>query len=243
MKPRDKVIIITGASAGIGLATAELLAREGARLVLAARSREALEALAARLPQATAVPTDMRDPAAVRQMVEATVKRFGRVDILINNAGQGIYAAVENADIDGYRSVFEVNVVGPLVAMQTVIPIMRAQGGGMIVNISSMVSKNHYPHLGAYASTKYALNALSLTARKELEKDGIIVCLMHPQLTETDFGRNALKADATARAMEARRRPGMPEPDSAEHVAGRILLAIETGQAETYPHDAPPGAG
>ncbi len=240
MKLKDKVVIVTGASAGIGRAAAELLAREGARLVLAARSRSALEELAGRLPDALAVPTDMRDAAAVRRMVAAAREHYGRVDVLINNAGQGIYAAIENADVDAYRAVLELNVVGALVAMQAVIPVMRAQGGGVIVNISSMVSKNHYPHLGAYASTKYALNALSLTARKELEKDGIVVCLMHPQLTETAFGKNAIKADAVARSMEGRRRPGMPAPDSAEHVAGRILHAIQTGQAETYPHDDTP---
>ncbi len=121
--------------------------------------------------------------------------------------------------------------------MKEVIPVMRAQGGGVIVNVSSRVSKNYFPYLGAYASTKYALNALSLTARAELEKDNIIVSIMLPTLIETDFGKNAVKFDVVAQGMSPRTREGMPTPDSAEHVAKRILLTIETGQAEVNAHD------
>src|SRR5581483_3467237 len=104
-------------------------------------------------------------------------------------------------DIEKYREIFELNVVSVLRCMQAVIPIMRQQGrgstsltaGGMILNVSSRVSKNYFPNLGAYASTKYALNAISLTAREELKKDGIIVSVMHPKMTATDFGKNAIR--------------------------------------------------
>jgi len=239
MKIQDKVVIVTGASMGIGRATAKLLAKGGARVVLAARSKDLIEGLAKELPGSFAIVTNMTDIDSIKQMISETIKKFGRIDVLINNAGRGIYGAVENVDIEEYRKIIELNVLGPLIAMQEVIPIMRKQGGGMIVNISSRVSKHYFPYLGAYASTKYALNALSLTARAELEKDNIIVSVMHPTLTETDFGKNAVKSDAVARGMSSRTREGMPPPDSAEHVAERILLTIGTGDAEVCAHDAP----
>lgn len=222
---------------GIGKAVAELFAREGAKVVLAARSKDALEALAKELPGSFAITTDMTKKADIEKMIDETVKKFGRVDILINNAGRGIYGAVENVSIDEYKNIFELNVIGPLIAMQKVIPIMRKQGGGAIVNISSMVSKNYLPHLGAYASTKFALNSLSLTARNELEKDNIIVSLMFPTLTETNFGKNAVKTDTLAEQMAPRSRPDRPSPDSAEFIAERIKFAIESGKAEIYPRD------
>ena len=237
MDIKDKVIIVTGASHGIGKATARLLAEKGAKVVLAARSKDALDEITKSSPDSfLTVQTDMRDPKAIENMIRATMEKFGRIDILINNAGQGIYGAVENTDIAGYRSVIELNVIAPLIAMQKTIPIMRKQGGGMIINISSMVSKAYYPYLGAYASTKYALNALSLTARDELKDSGIIVGVVHPSLTDTDFGANALKSDEMAKNLQNRKRPGMPEPDSPEYIAGRVVDAITSGNAETLAH-------
>ena len=109
----------------------------------------------------------------------------------MNNAGQGLRSTVETIDLDDYRNIMELNVFGVLSAMQEVIPIMRKQGGGTILNVGSMVSKNTFPTLAAYASTKYALNALSLTARQELAKDNIIVSVFHPKMTATEFGQNA----------------------------------------------------
>jgi short-subunit dehydrogenase len=121
----------------------------------------------------------------------------------------------------------DLNVFSVLEAMQAVLPAMRAQGGGMILNVSSMVSKNQYPGLAAYASTKYALNALTLTARQELESAGIVVCLFHPKRTATDFGQNSAgeKYDSVAP------RPGMPV-DTAEEVAVKIIGQIESEAAE-----------
>ena len=107
--------------------------------------------------------------------------QFGRIDILVNNAGQGLCAPVESIDLGDYRAVMELNVFAVLSAMQAVIPIMRQQGGGMILNVSSVVSKNYFTTIGGYASTKYALNALSLTARQELAKGNIVVSVFHPK--------------------------------------------------------------
>ncbi len=205
--------------------------KKGAKVALAARSKEKLDKLSLELPGSFVIPTDMADQKSVEQMIEETKKHYGKIDVLINNAGQGIYGAVENVDVDAYKKVIDLNVVGPLVAMQKVIPVMREQGGGMIINISSLVSKNYFPWLGAYASTKYALNALSLTARQELKKDKIIVCVFHPKMTATDFGKNAVggRPDWIERSRD--NRPA-PEIDTPEQVAEKIIEQIKSEEAE-----------
>ena len=237
MEIKNKVIIVTGASAGIGLATAKLLGNHGGKIALAARSKDKLEAISKELKDSFVIPTDMSDTESIDTMITEVKKHYGRIDILINNAGQGMYGAIENVNIADYKKIIDLNIIGPLEAMQKVIPIMREQKGGMILNVSSMVSKAYYPYLGAYASTKYALNAVSLTARTELEKDNIIVNVMLPGLTETDFGKNSIKSDTVAKTMSSRSREGMPTADSAEYVAERILVAIKTGKAETLAHE------
>jgi len=228
---------VTGASAGIGLATAKLLGNHGGKIALAARSKDKLETISKELKDSFVIPTDMSDTESIDTMITEVKKHYGRIDILINNAGQGMYGAIENVNIADYKKIIDLNIIGPLEAMQKVIPIMREQKGGMILNVSSMVSKAYYPYLGAYASTKYALNAVSLTARTELEKDNIIVNVMLPGLTETDFGKNSIKSDTVAKTMSSRSREGMPTADSAEYVAERILVAIKTGKAETLAHE------
>ncbi len=227
-----KVVLITGASSGIGLATARLFAQKGAKLALAARSTEQLERLASELPEAIAVPTDMRDEAAVRRMVAQTQEHYKRIDVLINNAGQGLTIPIEQVSIDIYRSVLELNVVSVVVAMQAVIPIMRAQGGGVIVNISSGTSKippERYgvSPVGLYASTKYALNAITLISRQQLATDNISLGLVYPGITATNFYDNLaeghVSTNANATAVE-----------SSETVAEKILEAVETRAAEVY---------
>jgi NAD(P)-dependent dehydrogenase (short-subunit alcohol dehydrogenase family) len=227
MEITGKIAIVTGASGGIGRATARYLAREGATVVLAARSRDKLAALAKELPGSLAVPTDMRNEKEVHDLVATAVKKFGRVDILVNNAGQGLRAPIESVDPDDYRAVIELNLFGPLRAMQAVIPVMRKQGGGTIINISSLTSKNHFPLIGAYASTKSALNTLSLTAREELAKDHILVSAFLPKMTATDFGANARGEKYNSAAG----RPGM-KADTPEAVAERIGELIRTEEPE-----------
>ena len=152
MNVRDKVVIVTGASAGIGLATAKLLAKQGAKVALAARSQEKLQELSQELASSFAIPTDMSDATSVGRTVAAVHENYGRIDALINNAGRGLYGTVEKVDVASYQAIWALNVEGPLIAMQKAIPLMRAQGGGSIVNISSMVSKNYFPRIGAYVS-------------------------------------------------------------------------------------------
>lgn len=223
-----KNVLVTGASEGIGLATARLLAEEGAKVALVARSAAKLEQLASQLPNALAVATDMRDERAVRAMVKQVYEHYGRIDVLINNAGQGMHVPVEHANIEQYRAIFQLNVVGVLTAMQAVIPLMRAQGGGVIINISSGTTKMVAPNVGPYASTKVALNTLSLAARLELAPDNIRVGLVYPFITETDFIKHA----ASVRISNDRRH--IRQGESPEQVAEKIAEAIRTEAAEVY---------
>lgn len=234
MEVQNKVVIITGASMGIGAATARVFAGAGAKLVLAARSADKLKAVAHSLPpqaETLIVPTDMTDPAQVRALIDQAYERFGRIDILINNAGQAVVGWVATVNPDHYRQIIELNILGPLHSMQAVVPKMKEQGGGVIINISSNVSKMAIPGIGTYASTKYALNGLSLTARNELAADNIRVVLFHPGMTATDFGQNAVFEENMGNWRPGGDQP-MPTPDSAEDVARKILEAAINEPAE-----------
>lgn len=234
MEVQNKVVIITGASMGIGAATAHVFAEAGAKLVLAARSADKLEAVAHSLPAQTEtliVPTDMTDQAQVRALIDQAYHRFGRIDILINNAARAVAGWIATVNPDHYRQIIELNMLGPLHAMQAVVPKMKAQGGGVIINISSTVSKTAIPGIGTYASTKYALNGLSLTARNELAADNIRVVLFHPGMTTTDFGKNAVFEEDMGNWRPGGNGP-MPIPDSAEDVARKILEAAINEPAE-----------
>ena len=182
--------------------------------------------MAGELPRAYAHTADMRDTEAVRGMIKAVASHYGRIDGLINNAGRGLHGTpVEHISIDDFRELFELNIIGPLVAMQAAIPLMREQGGGVIINISSRLSKLRVPGVAAYASTKYMLNALTLTAREELAKDNIHVCLVLPGRTATRFQQNSLRRPADPRYTE-------PQGDPVELVAETILRTIRTEEAE-----------
>jgi len=235
MDINDKVVVITGATAGIGLASAKRFAMEGARLVLAARSADTLNLITEEIRQegheAIAWPTDMRNRAAVGRLADVAFQQFGRIDILINNAGQAAAGTIAEVSVDDFQQIFDLNVLGPLFAMQAVIPKMRQNGGGVIINISSMVSKMHIPGLGVYAATKAALNMLSDTARVELLSENIRVITVYPRTTATDFGKNSLGNQQ----MRQRQRAGSPiTPDNPEYVAEKILEAAQKEPAEQF---------
>jgi len=238
MNIADKVVIVTGASSGIGLATARLLAAHGAKVALVARSTDRLNQLAAELPDSIAAPTDMRSVEDIRNMTERVLRRFGRLDVLINCAGRGYDAPLEQIDIDKYRELFELDVVGPLIAMQLSIPIMRQQGGGMIVNVSSGTSLMYLPNMSAYSSVKRALNSITLTAREELAKDGIAVSVVYPYITLTDLDKHMFGVESgNFEQPEANVDENLPPPDSAEYVAEKILQVIETEEPEQFAHE------
>jgi len=227
MEIKNKVIIITGASQGIGLAAAKHLSKLGAKVVVAARSKDIVEKLGKELPDSLALVIDMRKLEDIRRMIQKTIDKYGRIDILINNAGQGAVGDVENISIDDYKKIMDLNVYSVVEAMQMVIPQMRKQGGGMILNISSQVTKMHIPSLSAYSSTKYALNSISMTARQELAKDKIVVSMVLPKMTATNFMKNSIGANPEFMSG----RP-MPKIDTAETVAEAIERVIISEESE-----------
>ena len=229
MQVNGKVIIVTGASGGIGLATARLLGSRGARVVLAARNEAALRGAAAEIPGSLAVATDMREAESIRALVECTVEKLGRIDCLVNNAGQDFNAPVEAIDPADFRSILELNLIGALEAMQAVIPVMRRHGSGAIVNVSSGTTKMILTGSAGYSSSKAALNHLSLVAREELAGDGIVVSVVYPYITATELEKNAIGADERSTAGPP---PGIPPADPPEKVAEAILKLIESGEAE-----------
>lgn len=235
MDIKDKVVLITGASEGIGAAAARVFADAGAKLALVARSAGKLEALANELKtkgaEAIAVPADISDPEQVRRAVEQTAAHFGRLDVLINNAGKAAIGTLAEVGQGDFQEIIDLNIFGPLVAMQRAIPIMRRQGGGLIMNVSSMVSKMRLPGLGAYAATKIALNMLSDTARVELAQDNIRVVTVLPRMTATSFADHSIGRRETHQHQHAN--PSVPV-DSAEHVANKILEAAINEPDEQY---------
>src|ERR1700740_1791094 len=190
MQIKDHVFIVTGASSGIGLSTALALADRGAKVALLARSRDALQELSQQLPGSLPVAADMTKFDRVREALRAVHQHYGRIDGLVNNAGRSYAASIEEIEPEIFDEIFHLNVLGPLIAMQVVIPVMRAQGGGSIVNINSGTAFMTVPQYSVYSSSKRALLGFSLTARAELEKDRIVVSEIYPFITATNFGKN-----------------------------------------------------
>jgi NAD(P)-dependent dehydrogenase (short-subunit alcohol dehydrogenase family) len=204
--------------------------------VLLARRKDRIDALAAELGNALAVGCDVTHTEQVRHAVQAAMERFGRIDALVNNAGQGLHATIEDIGIDDFRDLLALNLIAPLVMMQAVIPIMRRQGRGRVVNVSSGATFRTYPGSGAYTSSKSALNMLSSVARLELAGMGIAVSVMHPSMTATEFYGAVKSGLDLAKAQEAETTSFAHPP---ELVADSILELIKTGdaQADLVPED------
>jgi short-subunit dehydrogenase len=232
MEINDRVFIVTGASSGIGLATATALADRGAKVALLARSTGALSELAHKLPGSLAVTADMTQFDRVREAIGAVHRHYGRIDGIVNNAGRSYAASVEEIDPALFDEIFHLNVLGPIVAMQAVIPPMRAQGGGSIVNINSGTAFMTIPQYSVYSSSKRALLGFSLTARAELEKDHIVVSEIYPFITATNFGKNRMGNPA-----EGGPSSNYAEGDTPEFVANLVLQAIDEGQAQYFAND------
>jgi short-subunit dehydrogenase len=237
MNIKNNVVIVTGASSGIGLATAMLLAERGAKVALVARSIDKLNNISKELPESFPICADMTKEDEIKMMVEETKNHFGRIDVLINSAGQGYDAPVEKINIETYRKMFNLDVVGPLVAMQSVIPIMKEQKQGVIVNISSGTALMALPNMSPYSSLKSALASISLTAREELKNDNIQVSVVYPYMTLTDFEKNTIKdIEEDQAGPEEGRRTSRP-PDTPGYLAQKILEGIENNDAEIFAHD------
>ena len=224
-----KTVIVTGASSGIGAATARRLHAAGARPVLAARRADRLAELSRELDGALAVPTDVTDPEQVQALVSTALDRHQRIDGLVNNAGASLHGPLDQVELGQFSALLQLNVVGLLAVTQAVLPAMRRQGAGRIVNISSGSTRRTAVGLGAYASSKYAVNLLSAVLRQELAGDGIAVSLLLPSITATEFGDGMFTLGASPR-------PGMVV-QSPDYVAGFVLRLLRTGE-ETFdiPH-------
>lgn len=222
-------VLITGASSGIGKATAFRFAREGASLALVARRGDRLEAVAenvrGRGGRAEVVPADVGHRDAVVRAVSTAEASLGGIDVLVNNAGYGLYAAIEEIREADLRRLFEVNTFGALFCIQAVLPGMRRQGAGSIINVSSVVGKRALPMTGGYAATKFALQAISEALRLELAGTGVRVSVICPGYTETEFGEAAVSYGY------ARRRP-RGDAMSAEEVAEVIWRTAKTPRRE-----------
>lgn len=193
MDLNGKVAIVTGGSKGIGRGIAEALVRKGINVVISARKRneidEAVQELnTLREGSTTGIVADVCNYAQVQALFERAVSLFGGVDILVNNAGIGVFGLVEEMAVEDFRAVIETNVFGVFHCCRLAIPLMRARGGGYIINISSLAGVNAHPKMAAYNASKFGLNGFSEALMQEVRHDGIKVSYIMPGSVNTEFG-------------------------------------------------------
>ncbi|MGI8837340.1 MAG: SDR family oxidoreductase [Pyrinomonadaceae bacterium] len=189
----NKVAVVTGGSKGIGRGIAEALVREGVNVFISARKRPEIEETVGELMalkggSANGIVADVCNYAQVQALFERAVSVFGGVDILVNNAGIGIFAPVEEMAVDDFRAVLETNLFGVFHCCRLAIPLMRARGGGYIINISSLAGVNAHPKMAAYNASKFGLNGFSEALMQEVRHDGIKVSYIMPGSVNTEFG-------------------------------------------------------
>jgi short-subunit dehydrogenase len=187
-----RVVIVTGASSGIGAATARAFGRAGDRVVLTGRRAERLQALAPDIAENVVVPADLIHPEAVAGVVDAAVARFGTVDVLVNNAGTArCYDWLERVGEDDIRAEIGVNLVAPVLLARAVLPIMQARGRGVIINVASVAGRVGAPTTSIYNAAKFGLDGFTQALRREVLSQGIEVCIIYPGPTAgTEFGRH-----------------------------------------------------
>src|SRR6202049_1241095 len=221
MELAGKVVVITGASMGIGEAIAKIFADHGASVVMLSRDAGRVEAARARVghsERTLAMACDVRHREEIDRAIGRTLHHFQRIDVWVNNAGHGLLDSVAQMDMAAYREMFETNLFGAVAAMQAAIPVMRQQGAGTIINISSVAGHIPLPFHAAYSATKFALNAMGKAAGVELKKDGIHVLTVCPGYVRTAFSRNVVRGSEVKKV-----RPGSVRGISAERVARATL--------------------
>lgn len=226
----NRVVVVTGASSGIGAALSEILSARGARVVLSARREEKLAEVARRCDGETlVVPADVTRRAEVDRVRDEALSRFGHIDVWVNNAGRGISRLVSELTDEDVDQMISVNVKSALYGMQTVLKHFEERGRGQIVNVSSMLGRVPFaPIRSAYSAAKHALNSLSANLRMELRTrmPNVVVTVVHPGVVQTDFGLNALHGGFDSRTL--------PGSQTAEEVATVIAEAIERPRADVY---------
>lgn len=186
----SKVVLVTGVSSGIGRATAERFARQGCVVFGTVRNVQKAQAI----PGVELVEMDVRDQASVRRAIEHVITKAGRIDVLVNNAGGTLLGSVEETSIAEAQALFDTNVFGALRTSQAVLPHMRQQRSGRIVNVSSVLGFLPAPYMGLYSATKHAIEGLSETLDHEVRNFGIRVVLVEPSYTRTNLDLNAPQA-------------------------------------------------
>ncbi len=228
---RDRRILITGASSGIGRAIAEQLAGLGAKLVLAARSEDKLKAVVDALPGSKdhylIVPTDITLEADRQHLFDQAVSRFGGLDVLINNAGIASWAHFADSTEEILRQIMEVNFFAPAELIRKAIPILTQGTEPAVVNVSSMCGRRAMPAWSEYSASKYALCGLTECLRGELARFDIDVLLMIPGLTKSEFSQHFLRSEGKAKIEYDK---GMPPAD----VAARIVRSLQGNKTETW---------
>lgn len=231
MELQGKVVVVTGASMGIGEAIAKLFADQGASVVLLSRDAARAEAARSRIAHAErtiALACDVRHVEEIDRVVALTLHHFQRIDVWINNAGHGLLDSVSQVDMAACHDLFETNCFGAVTGMQAAIRVMRQQGGGgTIINISSVAGHIPLPFHAAYSATKFALNAIGKAARVELKKEGIHILTVCPGYVRTDFGINAVRGRELKQV-----RPQQVRGVSAERVARATLDGYEKQKRE-----------
>jgi NADP-dependent 3-hydroxy acid dehydrogenase YdfG len=188
---KDRIALVTGASSGFGEATALVLARAGAKVAICARRRDRLDALKSRIEaeggEALVVEADLAQEAEARRAVAETEAHFGRLDILINNAGVMYLGPIDTADLGKWRHMYDLNVMGLMAATQAALPGMRLREGGHVVNVSSTAGRMSNAGSGGYSGSKFAVNAFSEALRKEAYADNIRVTVVEPGVAATEL--------------------------------------------------------
>ncbi len=227
---QGKVVVITGASGGIGAALARLLATRRASLVLVARREAALRSVAEQCGRlAYPIVADATDRDQVRRVVEESAARFGHIDVWVNNVGRGIFRDPSLLTDDDLDEMMRINVKSALYGMQEVLPHFKARGTGHVINISSMLGRIPFASFrSAYNGAKHFLNALTANFRTEVQRThpGIQFSLVSPGVVRTDFGRNAQYGGPDSRQL--------PDSQSAEEVAAVIAAVIESRTPDVY---------
>lgn len=222
-----KVVVITGASSGLGEASARLLSTEGAHVALGARRRDRIESLAQALTatggKAIAVATDVTDRDQVATLVDAAVEAFGRIDVMINNAGLMPQARLERLDIDDWDRMIDVNIKGVLYGIAAALPHMQRQKAGHIINVSSVAGHKVGPGSAVYAATKHAVLALSEGLRQEVKPYNIRTTVISPGAVLTELANSVTDPDAAERIRKLYDECGLP----ADSFARAVAFAIE----------------